>query len=126
MATDVAAEDLKVEEVNVTSAVLLAGASHYEKHCKKINEKFMNCRIDTKDPRKCLSEGREVTKCALEFFRIVKGTCHEPFTEYWTCLDYNNQKYRFCRKPQKVFDQCMAGNTKSQPSQQPQVTPDTQ
>lgn len=101
-------QDLNVEEVNVTSAVLVGAAHHYGNFCRKQNDKFMDCRTEGKDPRKCLNEGKEVTQCALEFFKKVKGSCNESFTEYWTCLDYNNQNFEACRKKQKAFDSCMA------------------
>ena len=60
MAAEVSAQDLDVEELAVTSAVLAAGAHHYGMHCKDINETFMRCRMEKKDPRKCLNEGKEV------------------------------------------------------------------
>ena len=105
MATDT---NLNAEEVNVTSAALMAGAHHYGRYCQDKNDAFMSCRMETKDPRKCIEEGKNVTKCALYFFRKVKGSCSEAFTEHWTCLDYNNQDFSHCRKTQKVFDECMA------------------
>jgi len=108
MASQVSSQDLDVEELNVTSAVLMGAAHHYGNHCKKTNEAFMECRIESKDPRKCLQEGAEVTKCAIDFFRKVKGSCNEAFTEHWTCLDYKNQEYAACRKTQKAFDTCLA------------------
>ena len=101
------AQDLEADELDVTSAVLMGAAHHYGKHCERPNEAFMECRTDTKDPRKCLTEGREVTRCALDFFRSVKGSCNDVFTEHWTCLDDNNQNFRACRKTQKAFDACM-------------------
>ena len=101
-------EQLEVEELKVTSALLVGAAHHYGSYCSKQNDAFMECRIDSKDPRKCLEEGKKVTSCAKEFFTKVKGGCHEEFTEYWTCLDYKNQDMSRCRKPQKVYDTCMA------------------
>ena len=108
MATEVPSQALDVEELNVTSAVLMGAAHHYSNHCKKQNEVFMDCRIESKDPRKCLPEGKAVTQCALDFFRKVKGNCNEVFTEHWNCLDHHNQEYPACRKTQKTFDACMA------------------
>ena len=108
MAKAVSAQELDVEELNVTSAVLVASAHHYGRYCRAQNDAFMKCRIEQKDPRKCLQEGRAVTKCGLDFFRKVKESCNVPFTEHWTCLDYNNQTYDYCRKTQKAFDGCMA------------------
>lgn len=100
-------QDLDAEEVNVTSAVLMGAAEHYGSYCERPNEAFMECRTDSKDPRKCLAEGREVTRCALDFFRVVKGSCNEAFTAHWTCLDEQNQSFKACRKTQKAFDACM-------------------
>ena len=107
MATSVDPQQLDVEELEVTSAVLMGGAHHYGSYCEKQNEAFMECRIDSKDPRKCLTEGKAVTQCAIDFFTKVKGSCNEEFTKYWTCLDYNNQTLAKCKQSQKVFDKCM-------------------
>ncbi|KAJ3605140.1 hypothetical protein NHX12_027190 [Muraenolepis orangiensis] len=101
-------EELSVEEVNVSSAVLKAAAHHYGSQCDRPNKEFMLCRWEEKDPRKCLEEGRKVNACALDFFRQIKGTCSESFTEYWTCLDYSNiAELRRCRQEQKAFDGCV-------------------
>lgn len=41
-------------------------------------------------------------------YRKIKTHCAEPFTEYWTCIDYTNlQELRRCRKQQAVFDNCV-------------------
>lgn len=100
-------QDLEAEELNVTSAVLMGAAHHYGKYCEVPNEAYMECRTETKDPRKCLAEGREVTQCALNFFRMVKDNCNDVFTTHWTCLDDHNQSFKTCRKTQKAFDACM-------------------
>ncbi|XP_041530808.1 NADH dehydrogenase [ubiquinone] 1 alpha subcomplex subunit 8 [Microtus oregoni] len=101
-------EELKVEEVKVSSAVLKAAAHHYGAQCDKANKEFMLCRWEEKDPRRCLQEGKLVNSCALSFFRQIKRHCAEPFTEYWTCLDYSNtQMFRHCRKQQAKFDKCV-------------------
>ena len=60
MAAEVSWQDLEVEELKVTSAVLTAGAHHYGKFCKAKNDAFMECRMLGNDPRKCLKEGKEV------------------------------------------------------------------
>ena len=101
-------EELDVQEVTVSSAVLKAAAHHYGSQCDRPNKEFMLCRWEEKDPRKCLREGRQVNQCALDFFRKIKVHCAEPFTEYWTCIDYSNlQELRRCRKQQAVFDNCV-------------------
>ena len=53
----------------------------------------MLCKQEEKDPRKCLNEGRQVTKCVTEFFHTVKGSCAETFADYMTCLDYNELSF---------------------------------
>ena len=111
-ASSVPDQQLNVDELNVTSAVLMGAAHHYGAHCAKENEAFMECRIESKDPRKCLREGKEVTQCALRFFKKVKGSCNEEFTNYWTCLDHNNQDFSRCRRPQSTFDGCMVEKLK--------------
>ncbi|NWT00604.1 NDUA8 dehydrogenase, partial [Mionectes macconnelli] len=40
--------------------------------------------------------------------RKIKSHCAEPFTEYWTCIDYTNLlELRRCRKQQAAFDSCV-------------------
>lgn len=42
------------------------------------------------------------------FYRQIKLHCAEPFTEYWTCIDYSSlQLLRRCRKQQAKFDECV-------------------
>lgn len=100
-------EDLEAEEVEVTSAVLMGASHHLGQYCDNDFKSFMGCRYDTKDPRKCLQEGKKVTKCALEFFKKLKEDCNDVFTKHWTCLDYNNQEFAYCRATQKKFDACV-------------------
>eukprot|EP00061_Rhincodon_typus_P015877 g43799.t1 len=67
-------QELNVQEVNVSSAVLKAAAHHYGSQCDKPNKEFMLCRWEEKDPRKCLQEGKKVNECALDFFRYSSHT----------------------------------------------------
>ena len=117
--SSVSNQQLDVEELNVTSAVLMAAAHHYGAQCEKQNDAFMECRIEHKDPRKCLKEGKEVTQCAVNFFKMVKGSCNEEFTKHWTCLDYRNQDFDRCRNTQEKFDTCMAEKLKMHRLKQP-------
>uniref|UniRef100_A0A8C0UJI7 NADH dehydrogenase [ubiquinone] 1 alpha subcomplex subunit 8 n=1 Tax=Cyanistes caeruleus TaxID=156563 RepID=A0A8C0UJI7_CYACU len=40
--------------------------------------------------------------------RSIRTHCAEPFTAYWTCIDYTNQQeLRRCRKQQAAFDSCV-------------------
>ena len=109
---DVNRSDLEMEEVQVTTAPLQAAAFHYKAYCKDINKIFTDCRYWKKDPRKCLSEGHEVSKCANEFFRFVKMNCNEPFVPFFNCLDNGNMEYKNCLKERKLFDTCMNRVTK--------------
>ncbi|XP_043919502.1 NADH dehydrogenase [ubiquinone] 1 alpha subcomplex subunit 8 [Protopterus annectens] len=63
-------QELTIQEVKVSSAVLKAAAHHYGAQCDKPNKEFMLCRWEEKDPRNCLKEGQKVSECALDFFRI--------------------------------------------------------
>ena len=62
MASGVSKKELDVDELKVTSAVLMGAAHHYGTHCQKVNEEFMECRVASKDPRCCLEEGKQVTR----------------------------------------------------------------
>ena len=55
----------------------------------------MLCSKEERDPRKCISEGKEVTACALEFFRKVKKSCLEEFNQYASCLDKSSRDLRY-------------------------------
>lgn len=72
----------------------------------------MLCREEECDPRKCLNEGKDVTACSLEFFRLVKKWCHAEFTQYANCLDKSSADlgYRHCRNTQGVYDKCVLDN----------------
>ncbi|NWR17422.1 NDUA8 dehydrogenase, partial [Emberiza fucata] len=40
--------------------------------------------------------------------RSIRTHCAEPFTAYWTCIDYSSQQeLRRCRKQQAAFDSCV-------------------
>ncbi|XP_067003646.1 NADH dehydrogenase [ubiquinone] 1 alpha subcomplex subunit 8 [Anabrus simplex] len=105
-------EDLTVEELNITGAALRAGAFHVGKYCENQNNEFMLCRKELDDPRKCINEGKDVTSCALEFFRKVKSSCYDEFTQYANCLDKSSSLFEFqhCRKTQAVYDKCVLDN----------------
>ena len=85
-------EELTTEEVPLGSTYLRAGAFHYGKYCEAQNNEFMLCRHETRDPVKCLPEGKVVTACANEFFKKVKATCAESFTQYAMCLEQSTHE----------------------------------
>ena len=55
----------------------------------------MLCRKEEEDPRKCIPEGKEVTRCGLKFLRKLKQTCAEEFTTYWNCIDRSGEDMNF-------------------------------
>ena len=52
----------------------------------------MLCVKEDPDPRKCLSEGKEVTRCGFEFFGKVKQNCFAEFTKYFECIDHSDRQ----------------------------------
>ena len=46
----------------------------------------MLCRYELKDPRKCLKEGKDVTKCALEGLQDIKKHCRNEFEAHVNCV----------------------------------------
>lgn len=100
---------LDVEEVNLSTATLLSAGPYVGKVCEAVNNEFMLCRQETKDPRACLNQGRQVTACALSVFRSIKKECKDEFNQYANCVDKSSGDYslQYCRKTQAVFDKCM-------------------
>ncbi|XP_041969476.1 NADH dehydrogenase [ubiquinone] 1 alpha subcomplex subunit 8-like [Aricia agestis] len=100
---------LTVPEVDLSMATLLSAAPHLGKACEAINNEFMLCRHETRDPRACLDLGKKVTACTLDFFRSVKCSCAKEFNQYTHCVEKSSGDCSFskCRKTQAVFDGCM-------------------
>lgn len=55
----------------------------------------MLCRMEEKDPRKCIAEGKAVTACTMEFFRKVKSACLSEFNQYANCIDKSSGDFSF-------------------------------
>ncbi|XP_054707772.1 NADH dehydrogenase [ubiquinone] 1 alpha subcomplex subunit 8-like [Uloborus diversus] len=102
-------EELKVQEINLSTPFLKAGALHFGKYCNEECKEFMLCRREENDPRRCLKEGKDVTACGLKFFQQVKKNCREEFDQFADCLEWNSPKMevRYCRKTQAALDRCM-------------------
>ncbi|CAK1550503.1 unnamed protein product [Leptosia nina] len=100
---------LNVPEVDLSSATLMSAAHHLGKDCENINNEFMLCRMESRDPRACLHLGKQVTDCTMQFFKKVKSKCQHEFNQYAHCIDKSSGDYSFkkCRKTQAVFDKCM-------------------
>lgn len=57
----------------------------------------MLCVKEEQDPRKCINEGKEVTRCGFDFYRLLKKNCQEEFNTYHECIDkagYSMELYR--------------------------------
>jgi len=102
-------EELETEELNMTAAPLRAGSHHLGKYCDKQSKEFMLCMAEENDPRKCIYEGKEVTRCGVEFFKKMKANCAEEFTKHWQCVDHAgyNMNLSMCRKTQVAYDKCV-------------------
>uniref|UniRef100_A0A336LNF5 NADH dehydrogenase [ubiquinone] 1 alpha subcomplex subunit 8 n=1 Tax=Culicoides sonorensis TaxID=179676 RepID=A0A336LNF5_CULSO len=96
-------------EIPLSSPALKAASFHLGKYCENQSNEFLLCRTELDDPRKCLEEGKALTNCAFEFLRKLKKTCKGEFEQYTHCLDQSSQdqNFRFCRKTQAVYDQCV-------------------
>lgn len=105
-------EELTTQECPLGTPYIRAGAHHLGRYCEAQNNEFMLCRHETKDPIKCLPEGKVVTSCTNEFFKKVKATCGETFTQYAMCLEQKSGRMesRLCRDIQAKFDNCMKEN----------------
>jgi len=102
-------EELTVPEVNVSAPVLRATGMHLGKYCDEQSKEYMLCKAEVKDPRYCLNYGKEVTACAMQFFRKVKAVCREETEFFARCLEWNDPHMRYypCRREQVVYDRCM-------------------
>ncbi|XP_012283641.1 NADH dehydrogenase [ubiquinone] 1 alpha subcomplex subunit 8 [Orussus abietinus] len=102
-------EELTVEEINVSSPVLLAAAFQFGKYCEWQRNEYLLCKKEEDDPTACLNEGKAVTACGLEFLRKIKKHCRKEFEQYAHCIDFEtaNMQYYPCRKTQAVYDKCV-------------------
>lgn len=102
-------KELDIPELNVTSAALMTGSFHLGKYCEEQCKEFVLCRDELGDPRKCLDEGKRVTNCGIEFFKKVKKSCFDEFSQYQKCLIQGSSNFEFapCRKTQDIFNECV-------------------
>jgi len=102
-------DELTVQEVNVSTPYLKAASLFLGKHCEAVNNEYILCKAEEKDPRKCIREGKAVTACTLKFFQMVKASCATELTTYAQCLDKSSadMHVRYCRNTQAFFDSCM-------------------
>ncbi|XP_074652521.1 NADH dehydrogenase [ubiquinone] 1 alpha subcomplex subunit 8-like [Tubulanus polymorphus] len=102
-------EELEFPEINVSTPGLRAASYHFGKYCDGQSKEFMLCVSEENDPRKCIKEGKEVTRCGIEFFHKLRNNCMEEFTSYMTCLDVKSKDLhpKYCRKSQSLYDKCV-------------------
>lgn len=100
---------LTVPEANVSMATLMSAAPYIGKHCENVNNEFMLCREELKDPRLCVELGKRVTCCTLEMFRKIKANCLKEFNQYAKCIEKSSGDFQLnrCRNTQAIFDCCM-------------------
>ncbi|KIJ57022.1 hypothetical protein M422DRAFT_150043 [Sphaerobolus stellatus SS14] len=116
-----------VDEIGATSAPLKSASFFIGAHCKDYNEDFMLCKGENRDPAHCLTEGRRVTRCAADLINKLRENCLKEWDNHWQCLEKNNQEFYYCRKPERVFNECVftkLGLSKTipgSPAGQPQV-----
>ncbi|KZC11365.1 PREDICTED: NADH dehydrogenase [ubiquinone] 1 alpha subcomplex subunit 8 [Dufourea novaeangliae] len=105
-------EELTVQEINVSWPLLQAASFYIGKKCEWDNNEFMLCKQETKDPRKCIQEGKNVTACALGVFQGIKKHCLDDFNKYVRCLERSSGTLdmSFCRKTQAALDNCVLTN----------------
>ncbi|WAR04450.1 NDUA8-like protein [Mya arenaria] len=102
-------EELTIPEVQISSIILKAASLYMGKYCDNEYKEFALCRDENKDPRPCINEGKQVTRCSNNFLHEVKKHCLTDFTAYWNCLDHSfDQKFSYCRKYQEKLDSCFA------------------
>lgn len=102
-------KELTVQELNIGWPFLQAAAFYVGKACETQNNEYMMCRAETKDPRKCVQEAKDVTNCAVTFFRNLKTHCREDFQQYVNCLERSSgtMDFKHCRKTQAAVDRCV-------------------
>lgn len=57
----------------------------------------MLCKLEEKDPRKCLNEGKAVTMCGHEFFRLVGKSCKAETEAMAKCMEFTHPELRLYR-----------------------------
>ncbi|XP_045207528.2 NADH dehydrogenase [ubiquinone] 1 alpha subcomplex subunit 8-like [Mercenaria mercenaria] len=102
-------EEVTIPEIKLTFPALKAASLQMGKYCDNASKEFMLCKTENgRDPRPCLNEGKEVTRCGIEFLQKVKKNCADSFTDYWRCIDTSSSmEFKSCRNYQKLFDNCV-------------------
>ncbi|XP_015792427.1 NADH dehydrogenase [ubiquinone] 1 alpha subcomplex subunit 8 [Tetranychus urticae] len=103
------AESLEVDEINLGSPIMRASAVYLGKYCDDLSKDFMLCKLEEKDPRKCLEEGKKLTACGKEFYRNVRNSCKQELEALTNCVLWNSESLALskCRDQETIYDACM-------------------
>ena len=107
-------DELDVQDVNISHPVLVASGAYFGKYCDQQSkvcyfeyshpiciyfhcfmQEYMLCKLEEKDPRKCLSEGKAVTMCGHEFFRMVASNCKDEVERLAKCMEFTSNETKF-------------------------------
>jgi len=102
-------EELTVQELTVSSPILRAIVPYMGYACDTTGKEYMLCKLEERDPRKCLKEGKDITACGLNFLQRTKQTCRSELTAFARCIEWNSMdmNFEYCRRDQAVLDECM-------------------
>lgn len=69
-------EELRVQEIGVSSAPLLSASYFIGARCKPYNDDYMQCKDQSngRGELDCLREGRKVTRCASSVYVVLQRT----------------------------------------------------
>ena len=96
-----------VPEVGLSSAPLESMSFFFNSACSKYSDDYVLCKTENTDPKKCLLEGRKVTRCALDLISKLKSQCQDSWQAHWECLDMNNHTFYKCRSQETEFNDCV-------------------
>mmetsp|Transcript_8717 Transcript_8717/g.15296 ORF Transcript_8717/g.15296 Transcript_8717/m.15296 type:complete len:107 (-) Transcript_8717:50-370(-) len=86
---------------------LLAAAPMIGDNCVEQNKQFVACKMEDRNPEKCLSEGEKVTACVLKTIRQAESKCNDTFLSFQSCLTQKSRFMDMCEEQQKAFEACM-------------------
>jgi len=102
-------DELDVQDVNISAPVLLAAGTYFGAYCDLESKEYMLCKLEEKDPRKCLTEGKALTMCGHDFFNKVGATCKTEVERVGKCMEWSDRHIRMfnCHKDRKIMQQCL-------------------
>lgn len=51
----------------------------------------MLCKVEEKDPRKCIEEGKRLTACGKDFYQKVKNSCKQELEALTNCVLWHSE-----------------------------------